>query len=519
MSLGVKHTGEIKYFCAITMLILLFSTIPWTNIWIYQKLMPLTLAYGVFLLIRLFFIDRMIYSHTYFWPLFLFGVSYAVTILLNYQKNFFTNVGQLAYTCIYFFVLFCHFSQMEEEKRREVLELLFRIIIWFSLVVAVLSLGMMMMRFSAQVELRDTHITVGFNQRNGGMQLTGVTSGPSSLGNLCLMGIASISCRAFFASRQLYRQEVAGVAVLFLAICGANAYSSLLQMLAFVFVFVLGWHMMGIANLEPSVRIRRMGRGIAGVAVACIVVVGAFYGTQYVETTVVNGMTHLSERIETWLEQRQQPPAPGTSGTEPGTSGTEPGTSGTEPGTSTTEPGTSTTEPGTSPLEPVPPKEEDVPKEDITIFRNLATSATGSRSAIWAEGLRLFLEHPLGVTNTNIEVRVFYGESDYPYYNLHNGYLNLLVSAGIVGFLLVAGFGLMLLWKSVCYLLRSSSHQIGSTLVLLLAVCISILSGDLVNGGFVLWRSGNYFLLWLLLGEICGLTLQQERVKKGKNRA
>ena len=503
MSLAVKNTRELKYFCAITMLIFLFSVIPWTNEWIYQKLMLLTLVYGIFLLLRLFFINRMVYSHTYFWPLFLFGVSYGVTILLNYQKNLFTNVGQLAYTCIYFFVLFCHFSQMEEKERREVLELLFRIIIWFSIVVAVISLGMMVLRFSTQVEVRGTSITIGFNRRNVGMQLTGITSGPSALGNLCLMGIASMFCRAAFAGRRLYRREVAGVVVLFFAICGANAYSSLLQMLAFMFVFVLGWHMIGIANLESSIRLRRMGRGIVGVVAACIVVVGAFYGTQYVETTVVNSVSHLSEKFEDWLGQQQQPPAPDASSQEPDTS--------------TQEPGTSTQEPGTSTSEPVPQGEEDEPKEDVVIFRNLATSATGSRSAIWLAGLKLFLEHPLGVTNSNIEVRIFYGVPDYPYYNLHNGYLNLLVSAGIVGFLLVAGFGLMLLWKSVCYLMQVSSRQVGITLLVLLSVCIAILSGDLVNGGFVLWRSSNYFLLWLLLGEICGLTVQQKRVGKGKN--
>lgn len=502
MNLMVKNTREIKYFCAITMLIFLLSTTPWTNIWIYQRLMPLTLVYGVFILVRLFFINRMVYRHTYFWPLFLFGVSYGVTILLNYQKNFFTNVGQLAYTCIYFFVLFCHFSQMEEEERRDVLELLFRIIIWSSLVVAIISLGTMVMRFSTEVELNGTTYSIGFQHRNVGMQLNGIASGPSTLGNLCLMGIASIFCRAVFSNRRLYRREIVGVLVLFLTICGANAYSSLLQMLAFAFIFVLGWHMIGISNMDSSVRMRRMGRGVVSVVVACIVVIGAFYGTQYVETTVVNGVTHLSEGIEDWLEQRQQSPTPPTP---------------VEPGTSIPDPGTSTPEPVQP--EHVPPVEEDEPKEDVTIFRDVGTSSNGVRTSIWLEGLKLFLEHPLGVTNPNIEVRVFYGVPDYPYYNLHNGYLNLLVSAGIVGFLLIAWFGLMLLWKSVSYLSRVSSRQEGAVLVLLLAVCISTLSGDLVNGGFVLWRSSNYFLLWLLLGEICGLTLQQKRVRKGRKAA
>lgn len=66
----------------------------------------------------------------------------------------------------------------------------------------------------------------------------------------------------------------------------------------------------------------------------------------------------------------------------------------------------------------------------MTISRPLETSANGTRSAIWREGIKLFLAHPLAVTNNAISVKVFYGVPDYEYRNLHNEYLTLLAASG-----------------------------------------------------------------------------------------
>lgn len=505
MKIAFGRGKEMKYFTGAAMLILLLSCIPWTVSW-YQKLMPVSLAYGIFILVRIFFVDRSVYRNKFFLPLFLFGISYGATILLNYQANLLSNVGQLAYTCVYFFVCFCQFSQMEEKDRTQTLVLLFRIISVFSLAMAIIALCMMFVRYSGQIELNGTTILLGFHQRNTGMQLSGVVMGPTSLSGIGLLGMVSLLAEAQLLGKRLRAWRIAGIVVLFLTVCAANAYVGLLKMLAFSVVVIFCFVFAGTAGIGRKMLLKRAEKAAVLMVAACAVVVGVYFAAQTMETAAVNGITHLSEQITAWQEsqKQEQPPSGETPSTETPT--TEP-PSGETP--STEDPSTETPSTETpSTEEPSTP-----PQQDITIHRELSTSANGSRSAIWREGIKLFLAHPLGVTNSNISVKIFYGVPDYEYNNLHNGYLTLLAGSGIVGFVLILVFGLLLLRRTLCSLFSQQDRQKGRTLGLLVAICVAILAGDLVNGCFVLWRGSDYLLLWLLLGAVYAMTESEQGIQ------
>lgn len=150
----------------------------------------------------------------------------------------------------------------------------------------------------------------------------------------------------------------------------------------------------------------------------------------------------------------------------------------------------------------------------MTISRDIKTSANGVRSSIWREGIKLFLAHPLGVTNNAISVKVFYGVPDYEYRNLHNGYLTLLAASGIIGFALILVFGVWFFIKALRGLSTCHDEAKGLLLSVLIASCGAILAADLVNGCFVLWRGLPYIFLWLLLGEICAQITEPSSGKK-----
>lgn len=495
MKIVFDRGREMKYFAGAALLILLLSYIPWTFSW-YQKLMPVSLAYGIFMLIRIFFVDRSVYRHKFFLPLFLFGISYGATILLNYQTNLLNNIGQLAYTCVYFFVCFCHFSQMEEKDRTQTLVFLFRIITVFALAVAVISLGMMLLRYSREVETRGTTVVIGFHQRNTGMQLTGVVTGPSSLSGICLLGMASLAAEVRLLGKRLRPWRIAGMVVLLLAVCASNAYAGLLKMLAFAVAVIFCFVFAGAAGTGRKMLAKRAGKAVALMVAACAAVVCVYFGAQTVETAAVNGITHLSAQITAWQEAQKQEQPPSTQTP-----------SGETPSTETPSGETPSTETPSTETPSTPPQQE------ITIHRDLSTSATGARTAIWREGIKLFLAHPLGVTNSNISVKIFYGVPDYEYNNLHNGYLTLLASSGIVGFLLILVFGVLLLRRVLRSLFIQQDRQKGLTLGLLISICVAILAGDLVNGCFVLWRGSDYLLLWLLLGEVYAMTEAEQGIQ------
>lgn len=104
MKIQEKITPEtvVKSFAALCTLSLLTSCTPFTY-FLYTPLLAVSLAVGAGLLLWLFLVDRRIYRRPFFPLLFLFCVSYFVTILLNRNSGFFSNCGQLVYTAFYFF--------------------------------------------------------------------------------------------------------------------------------------------------------------------------------------------------------------------------------------------------------------------------------------------------------------------------------------------------------------------------------------------------------------------------------
>ena len=462
MKIREKITLEnsIKWFAALCAASLLLASVPFTY-FLYQPMLMLSVLCGTGLLLWLFLLDRRVYRRPFFPVFLLFCVSYFVTILLNRQSGFFSNCGQLVYTGFYFFIFFCVYSSLESEARSATLKLLCQLVFIFSMAVALISLGMMLANYSAEIFLRETEITIGFHQRNNGMQLSGVTSGPSTLSELCLLGI--FSAWYLFGRKKVRRPGLCIVScVIYLFTIGAaNAYSALISMLAISVLFPLCRSIGDTAKKKAS---RRGMEAIAQMLVLCLFVTGVFYGTQRMETAAVNGISQAvyhHELKEAEKEQSEQPAA----------------------------------------SEQLTPPEQ--PPAEVTISRDVKTSANGTRSAIWKEGVKLFLAHPLGVTNNGISVKVFYGVPDYEYRNLHNGYLTLLAGSGIIGFSIVLVFGVWFFIKALRGLCACHDEAKRLLLAILIASCGAILAADLVNGCFVLWRGLQYIFLWLLLGEIC----------------
>ena len=473
--------GLIRLFALSSVLSGLAASVYFTDV-LYYPLMGVSLIIGCTALMKIFLVDRTIYRQRYFGILFLFCVSYGVTILLNRHSGLFNNCGQLAYTACYFFILFCGFSQLTAEARRRIWILLCRVTLGFSLAVAVISVGMMLLNFSMEIPFRGTTIIIGFHQRNSGMQLAGISSGPSSLSYLCLVGIVSAWYLLWRPVRKFTWRWCVPTLLYLLALCAANAYAALIMALAFAVLYCFCRSFGGAQGGKLG---KRTCKAALEMVLLCTLTVGCFYGVQKVEATAVNGISRAVYEYQLRQYQKEQPLEEQPLEEQP---------------------------PEEQPPEEQPPEEqppEEQPPEEpveVSIVRDVKTSATGSRSAIWKEGIKLFLAHPLGVTNSNISVKIFYGVPDYEYRNLHNGYLTLLVSSGIVGFTLIMVFGILLLVRALKALYICQDPVRREIFCVAIALSAAILAGDLVNGCFVLWRGLLYPFLWLLLGSINSMT-------------
>ena len=495
MKIREKITLEscVKWFAALCTASLLVASVPFT-FFLYQLLLMLSVLFGAGLLLWLFLVDRRVYRRPFFPIFLLFCVSYFVTIVLNRQSGFFSNCGQLVYTGIYFFVFFCVFSTLGIKARSATLKLICRMVFVFSMAVALISLGMMLASYSAEVPYRGTTILIGFNPRNTSMQLSGIAAGPSTLSELCLLG--TFSTWYLFGRKEVRRLGpcVVSCVIYLFTIGAANAYSALISMLAFSVLFPL---CRGIGNTTGKKIARRGMEATAQMLALCLLVTGVFYGTQRMETAAVNGISQAVYQRELKEAEKNQPDQSAIPGQPPED----------EDQDCPNDPEIPDGEPSTPEQLPEPPKE-------VTISRDIKTSANGVRSSIWKEGVKLFLAHPLGVTNNAISVKVFYGVPDYEYRNLHNGYLTLLAASGIIGFALILVFGVWFFIKALRGLSTCLDEEKCLLLSVLIASCGAILAADLVNGCFVLWRGLPYIFLWLLLGEICARITELSPEKK-----
>lgn len=489
LSSFLRDDGKLlKYFSGANVFILLLSVCPYTFA-AYQKLLIGALVFGILMLAKVFLIDRSIYRNRYFPLLFLFAASYAVTILLNARSHLFKNCGQLAYTCLYLFVFFCAFSMIKSaETRQEILRFVMHIVVGFALVISLVSLWMLVIQYRGSYPCRDTMVPIGLNTRVYSMQLYGIGTSSSILGGMCVSALLSSVLLLWYGCRRLRWFYILSAVIQWFTLCAANAFTSMVMVITFAFMLVFCTVSAGLYSRHGAARWKQIVTAVILSLLAALFVFIAYFITERIEAKLVNLIEET--RYEQSIKDQENPETP--------------------PEKPSDDPETPSG--GETVDEPAPLPEK---KPEIEIERDLSTSVNNTRLLIWQEGLKLFAKHPLGITESNIEVFIHYGnDPHYSYTNLHNGFLTLLVSAGIIGFLLIMVFGIHLLVRTMEHIFMRDRKEMAVP-ILLVSASASILSLDIVNGCFVLWRGEHYLLLWLLLGELYALRSKAERSDSG----
>lgn len=475
--------AELKYFSAVFVVIRLLDTFPHTAQYFRYELVVL-LAYGLFMLVRSLGRIQEFFKKPLFLPLFLFVAIYAVNILLHFRdgfSTFVTNCGQLTMACLYFFVFFLQFSMMDSDERGDILRFLFRIYISAVLVISVVSLVMLLFQYEKECVVNGITYIMGVSQRTSGHQLYGITTNCTTLGGLCVTGTFASVISLHLNEKRYRRFYITSIVIFLLTFCAANAFACMLMMMTFAAGFVVCHYFTSMAEFHGTPRAKRICKLIFSALGVFLAVYVLYYAVQGAEASVVNLFERTRVSVCTVIEKMEdaiddvlssfESPAPPTDSPD-----------------------------STNPAEK-PPAEKPTPKPSLVIERTLSSSVNSGRIGIWTAALRKYVEHPIfGVTNENARVYV----NGRLYENLHNGYLMLLVGSGIVGLGLIVLFGLMLLIKALRYI-SMQSGVIARHLSLLIASCMAILTGDLVNGNFVFGFSIDYVFLWMFLGEIYGI--------------
>lgn len=456
-------TLHFKLFVCLCVLAELLSSCIFTSPYYRFYILPV-LLYGGILLIWTFWVDRRIYENKLFPLLFLFVLYYGIVILIYYHSGFFTNCGHLLYTCFYFFVFFCFFSLMKPQERADLFNFLFILLIISALVFSVIGLGMFFLNYSRSILIDGKNVGVGIQYRGHATQLYGIATLPVKLGEMCIAGMMSIFLLTYFTYRTNKRCFIVGIIlniIFILTICAASSFQCLLMLMALTASFAICRRLSGIAEFHGRQLFRKILAAAFIGGLCCVLVWVLYYKIQEIEAFIINGIVTISNDIST------------------------------------------------QPIEPIEP---------IQPARDIETSLQSGRFKVWADYLQLFLAHPFGVTKAyRLEaLRNLLGDELYTN-SPHNGYLEILVSAGFIGFCLVIIFGLILFTRAIHWLICCDDQRIGNKFSGMIAYCLCVLAGDMCYNCFVLGRRVTYILFWLFLGEIYATIFNKPDVKNPKH--
>ena len=146
------------------------------------------------------------------------------------------------------------------------------------------------------------------------------------------------------------------------------------------------------------------------------------------------------------------------------------------------------------------------PKENIT-FTHENKNLDSGRTKLWKESIDLFKLSPvIGISNGNI---IFYSQEylngalsySYHYSDLHNGFLTLLVSTGVIGFLLFSVFGLRFIaCTSKILFMRKNSFYADDALPCIFSFLFAYLFYAIFEKALLYDISFTVLFFWLMMG-------------------
>lgn len=222
--------------------VLMFFLIPTLLVPMVQynyKLLFVMMAWGAILCLYDLFHERKFMKAQGMLWLLLFLISFAVSIILNFQNSFNLNFSSWAYTVIALLLLYPDHTGNDKEKVLKELTVINYIFLWMTTVLSTLSFVMFAVRYSKLVEYGDQVYVIGWgNSRlfglywNTGFMITAI--------GLAVLVIQWLVLRARkIPLRKRHKAFFIYTAIInFFCMCLENAKGAFLSLAAFLFVFV-----------------------------------------------------------------------------------------------------------------------------------------------------------------------------------------------------------------------------------------------------------------------------------------
>lgn len=440
-------SGLYKYYYLIFLLCNLFSTCIFTKK-IYSICIPVVLILGgiVFLYSVIVLRKKAVIPDVKTYIHICFIGIYAIVIVLQ-SSNYLKDFAQLLSCIIYFFVIYMGIAMTDSKEREEILSISAIIIFVFGFLLAIASNVLLLFSINGKIIVFGEEYLFGIVPRSEGYQLWGVSGSPVTFCVLLFFSLLS-SMRIIKEQKHIFIRTIIVIVDIFIwiALSATNANYFVLLILAFALCLLLFCF---ITEVRSGLRGQIKKAALILLFFACVLfsyklTQRAISGMQqYVSKAMTEGnIEYFFDRFSHDFHVAF-----------------------------------------------------DI-EEEIDIQRSFSSTRLDVRTEIWRNAFMIFKKHPLGVSNSNAKVNVYYGEPDHEFTNLHNGYIQVLVAGGIQAAVLIFAF-LIIQFLQV---IKKSFQEKDIVLVIMTALCFAILCGELVNGCFVFDRGVTYSVLWGALG-------------------
>ena len=435
---ATKKRNRLVFITKVVLLVLsMITAIPMFNT-AFRDAYKLCCAWSVILVIWLFIKNRKSYMKKEYILFLLFCCSYAVTIFLNINEHFINEVAMLGFTGMLFFMLtYCDTKLTKEEAKEELIKMAWIIVI-ISFVYSVINFILLIVELGGIVDMTDVTFIHGMvDNRLGGIY------NPNTG--------ASVNYIAFIVSLILIKEVkkkkpflIANVILQFICFAATQSRSGWVCLLGFTFIYFI------FVNKKEKFRgIKKYAVRVVAAVLACTFLV---VGSNIARSVVWTGASLIRMEEE----------------------------GGDKP--------------------------KKVDSKRVKVDESSANGVSAGRLHLWQVAMKEYKDvNPvMGIGFRSIDDVLKEGLTKGEYKNsaqggLHNVYVTILVSSGIVGLLIFAIFAIFMLKRVLDILISKNIPEYVKCLAAFIPVW---LLGDLVESRIMLGMNYLAVCFWIVVGYV-----------------
>lgn len=354
------------------------------------------------------------YSHLILLFIFFWLITDFLHIGIGFPMNFLANLGMTYHCAVCFFIFYGMYKDNKPEGIKKEAILLFKVVAFLTTLFTILSFIMLLFLDSFEfgwdmpiIEKYD-HI-IGIIKDIDSMRFTGIYTNPNILAFCSAVSI--IFCHILYRSSEFFKNEKNYVKIVFLVITvsinlAALILSDSIASFLFLVIYSVLWIFYKLLLESNTFSIKSIIKKSFAFLLACVVLIFSLFG---VRSCFQDSASNVIDEIYSIISSVDIK------------------------------------------------KETD---ENIHFGRPNHDIRNGSgRRRLLKQALVLFSKHPLlGIGNANlVDYGKIYFKSGIAFPNIHNGYVSVLVSNGLIGFIIFILFLILVLSKLFIFLLKKCS--------------------------------------------------------------